>query len=205
MITLNEYFALRLGRKKSYPALTALEAKMLGIKYPFESKWAKKYGSMIIADDLLQELLKVANEHKKNKSLSRKQRKLEKDKKNLDLSIKYDWIPPKEEKPKPRTFLVKKQPNLKKDPKCAIRTGVFGDAFLETYQWQKLRMEALTKYGPKCMCCGATPQTGAVMNVDHIKPRKLFPELALDLDNLQILCHECNHGKGNWDQTDWRR
>jgi 5-methylcytosine-specific restriction endonuclease McrA len=65
-------------------------------------------------------------------------------------------------------------------------------------------MEALKKYGPKCMCCGATPATGAVMHVDHIKPRKLFPELALALDNLQILCHECNHGKGNWDQSDWR-
>lgn len=77
-------------------------------------------------------------------------------------------------------------------------------AFLETYEWRKLRMQALKKYGPKCMCCGATPATGAVMNVDHIKPRKLFPALAMDLDNLQVLCHECNHGKGNWDQTDWR-
>lgn len=65
-------------------------------------------------------------------------------------------------------------------------------------------MEALKKYGPVCMCCGASPQTGAVVNVDHVKPRKLFPELALVLENLQILCHDCNHGKGNWDQTDWR-
>lgn len=42
------------------------------------------------------------------------------------------------------------------------------------------------------------------MNVDHVKPRKLFPHLALDVDNLQILCDACNHGKSNWDQTDWR-
>lgn len=77
--------------------------------------------------------------------------------------------------------------------------------FLETYEWRKLRMEALKKYGPKCMCCGATPANGAVMNVDHVKPRRLFPQLALDIDNLQILCGACNHGKGNWDQTDWRR
>lgn len=83
-------------------------------------------------------------------------------------------------------------------------TDVTSDAFLQTYEWRKVRMEALKKYGPKCMCCGATPATGAVMNVDHIKPRKLFPQLALDIDNLQILCHDCNHGKGNWDQTDWR-
>lgn len=78
------------------------------------------------------------------------------------------------------------------------------DAFLMTYEWRKVRMEALKKYGAKCQCCGATPASGAVMNVDHIKPRKLFPHLALDLNNLQVLCHDCNHGKGNWDMTDWR-
>lgn len=66
-------------------------------------------------------------------------------------------------------------------------------------------MLALKKYGPRCQCCGATPDSGAVMNVDHIKPRNLFPELALDVNNLQILCAECNHGKGNWDMTDWRK
>lgn len=81
---------------------------------------------------------------------------------------------------------------------------VASDEFLLSFAWRKLRMEALKKYGTKCMCCGATPATGAVMNVDHIKPRRLFPDLALSIDNLQILCGECNHGKGNWDQTDWR-
>ena len=85
-----------------------------------------------------------------------------------------------------------------KKPKVAKRE------FLETYAWRKVRMEALLKYGPRCMCCGATPQTGAVMNVDHIKPRKTYPELALSVENLQILCGECNHGKGNWNTTDWR-
>lgn len=84
------------------------------------------------------------------------------------------------------------------------RTFVMTDAFLSTYEWRVLRMKALTKYGAVCQCCGASRATGAVMNVDHIKPRRLFPHLALDLDNLQILCHECNHGKSNWDMTDWR-
>jgi ATP-dependent Lon protease len=46
------------------------------------------------------------------------------------------------------------------------------------------------------MCCGDTPENGAVMNVDHIKPRKRYPELALDIRWLQILCGACNHGKG---------
>jgi 5-methylcytosine-specific restriction endonuclease McrA len=76
--------------------------------------------------------------------------------------------------------------------------------FLQSYDWRRLRMQAIKQYGNKCQCCGATPATGAVINVDHIKPRRHYPDLALDLNNLQVLCHECNHGKGNWDETDWR-
>lgn len=82
--------------------------------------------------------------------------------------------------------------------------SVTSKEFLQTYEWRTARMVALKKYGPVCQCCGASPATGAVMNVDHIKPRKLFPHLALDVDNLQILCGPCNMGKGNWDTTDWR-
>jgi 5-methylcytosine-specific restriction endonuclease McrA len=100
---------------------------------------------------------------------------------------------------KPKKAVTGKQ---KYRPSTTI--NVKTDSFLQTYEWRRVRMEALKKYGPRCQCCGATPATGAIMNVDHIKPRKLFPQLALDVDNLQILCHECNHGKGNWDMTDWR-
>lgn len=78
------------------------------------------------------------------------------------------------------------------------------DAFLSSFEWRATRMMALKKHGAICQCCGASPKSGAVIHVDHVKPRKEFPELALDVENLQILCHECNHGKGNWDKTDWR-
>lgn len=76
--------------------------------------------------------------------------------------------------------------------------------FLQSFEWRALRLEVLKRDKMKCQCCGASPKTGAVMNVDHIKPRKYFPELALDPGNLQTLCVECNHGKGNWDHTDFR-
>lgn len=81
---------------------------------------------------------------------------------------------------------------------------VTSKAFLESFEWRRLRMEVLKRYGARCMCCGATPADGVKMHVDHIKPRRKYPELALDPDNLQVLCEECNHGKGNWDETDWR-
>ena len=76
--------------------------------------------------------------------------------------------------------------------------------FLLSFEWRRLRMVVLTKRGSRCECCGATPKDGVRMNVDHIKPRLLFPELALVESNLQVLCEVCNHGKGNWDMTDWR-
>lgn len=78
------------------------------------------------------------------------------------------------------------------------------DEFLLSYEWRRVRMEALKLYGPVCQCCGASKANGVMIHVDHIKPRKLFPQLALDVANLQILCEVCNHGKGNWDMTDWR-
>lgn len=76
--------------------------------------------------------------------------------------------------------------------------------FYESREWRELRYRALKAYGRRCMCCGATPEGGAVMHVDHIKPRSKYPKLALVISNLQILCGACNEGKGAWDQTDFR-
>lgn len=76
--------------------------------------------------------------------------------------------------------------------------------FLTSWEWTTLRYQALQKHGRRCMCCGASPETGATLHVDHIKPRSKFPQLALDLSNLQVLCAACNKGKGNWDETDFR-
>jgi len=125
------------------------------------------------------------------------------------LNFSYICDKYKEKYPKPISFA--KKPSKSKRKAAAKRAdhplvtpSSDSKEFLLTYEWRKVRMLALKKYGPKCQCCGATPKDGAVMNVDHIKPRKLFPALALDVKNLQILCHECNHGKGNWDNTDWR-
>ncbi len=81
-----------------------------------------------------------------------------------------------------------------------------GSGFLQSYEWRKLRLQALKRYGRRCGCCGTVPSSdnSVRLHVDHIKPRKYFSELALDISNLQILCEDCNHGKGNWDKTDWR-
>ncbi|MFC5353567.1 HNH endonuclease [Azospirillum himalayense] len=79
-----------------------------------------------------------------------------------------------------------------------------GPDFYNSREWKELRYKALQKHGARCMCCGATPQDGAVMHVDHIKPRSRFPDLELEFTNCQILCAACNLGKSNKDRTDWR-
>ena len=79
-----------------------------------------------------------------------------------------------------------------------------GKEFYYTREWRLVRYQALELHGTSCLCCGASRQRGAVIHVDHIKPRSLFPELELTLDNLQILCEDCNVGKSNTSIKDWR-
>ena len=69
--------------------------------------------------------------------------------------------------------------------------------------WRELRYRALDKYGRRCQKCGAT-QAEASLPVDHIKPRSKYPELELEFDNLQVLCRECNMGKSNKYEDDYR-
>lgn len=78
------------------------------------------------------------------------------------------------------------------------------DGFYETDEWRSVRYRALKLHGGRCQCCGAGAAQGKILHVDHIKPRSKFPELALTLENLQVLCEDCNLGKSNKDDTDWR-
>jgi 5-methylcytosine-specific restriction endonuclease McrA len=75
------------------------------------------------------------------------------------------------------------------------------DPFFGSEAWQRLRYEVLATYGAICMCCRSSKGS---MHVDHIKPRSKRPELALTFENLQVLCRECNKGKGNRDDIDYR-
>lgn len=75
------------------------------------------------------------------------------------------------------------------------------EEFYASKEWRILRMQVILKYGRVCMCCGADKKK---IHVDHIKPRSKYPALELDFNNLQILCEDCNMGKGAWDETDWR-
>lgn len=79
----------------------------------------------------------------------------------------------------------------------------YGD-FYKSDQWRQVRYFVLRNTGGRCQCCGAKASDGVSLHVDHIKPRSRYPELELSPDNLQVLCDDCNIGKGDWDFTNWR-
>ena len=78
------------------------------------------------------------------------------------------------------------------------------ESFYACDAWRQVRYQALRRSQGVCECCYAAPSPGKPLHVDHIKPRSKFPSLQLDVNNLQVLCADCNLGKSNRDDTDWR-
>ena len=76
-----------------------------------------------------------------------------------------------------------------------------GHIFYRSRKWRFLRWKVLAKYGRKCMDCDAVD---VELHVDHIKPRSKFPQLSLKIENLQVLCRDCNMAKSNEHNTDYR-
>ncbi len=81
------------------------------------------------------------------------------------------------------------------------------DAFYGSHPWRRARIDALEanreRYGTlTCECCRS--RSASQWHVDHIRPRSSHPELALTAANLQVLCADCNLGKGMRHATDWR-
>lgn len=92
--------------------------------------------------------------------------------------------------------------SVSRRPKRAVEPKV---GFYWSDEWRSLRYQALRKSRGVCELCGGGPQAGKPLHVDHIKPRSKYPALELDLSNLQVLCADCNLGKSNTDEIDWRR
>jgi 5-methylcytosine-specific restriction endonuclease McrA len=123
----------------------------------------------------------------------------------------FDGLPT-DRKPALRTYggkLVKGMPagpQPAKEPKAPrAKPQAKGKSFYSTIEWKRVRYDALKRSAGRCECCGMSPADGIVLNVDHIKPLHRYPELALELSNLQVLCSSCNWGKGGRDTTDWRQ
>jgi 5-methylcytosine-specific restriction endonuclease McrA len=66
-----------------------------------------------------------------------------------------------------------------------------GTSIYRTPQWKALRLQAKRRDGFACVQCKASGD----LEVDHIKPIRTHPELALVLSNLQCLCIACHSRK----------
>ena len=82
--------------------------------------------------------------------------------------------------------------------------GMNHKRFYDREEWQRLRFKVLRAANFTCQACGATRATGAIIQGDHIKPISIYPELALVESNIQALCRDCNMGKSNQYEDDFR-
>jgi len=60
--------------------------------------------------------------------------------------------------------------------------------------------QALLREDYTCQMCKL--REPEIMEVDHILPKSIYPELFTDLNNLQILCPNCHRRKTNKDNKD---
>jgi hypothetical protein len=69
--------------------------------------------------------------------------------------------------------------------------------FYSSPEWNLLRKQVIKERGRVCAECGCKIKRNDDVTIDHIKPRSKYPDLALKMDNLRVLCRSCNSRKGN--------
>lgn len=123
-------------------------------------------------------------------------------------SLEWAWKDPDDKgkiKPITKPELTFGKSAKKKKRKVRNKVSKYSDSFYLSREWKELRYRVIRKFSGECMACGRSRKKhGIVIHVDHIKPRSTHPGLALAFDNLQLLCEECNIGKGNKCTIDWR-
>jgi 5-methylcytosine-specific restriction enzyme A len=68
------------------------------------------------------------------------------------------------------------------------------DAFYRTARWRRLRSMVLS-HNPLCAMCEAEGRMTLAVDVDHVLPRSVRPDLEWSMDNCQPLCRSCHSRK----------
>jgi 5-methylcytosine-specific restriction enzyme A len=68
------------------------------------------------------------------------------------------------------------------------------DNFYNNQPWRKLRKRKLIN-DPLCEQCKQEGRTTAANTVDHIRPRRWWPDLELEYSNLRSNCTKCHNRK----------
>jgi len=58
--------------------------------------------------------------------------------------------------------------------------------------WRKLRVAVLQRSNYLCANCLRHKRITLATEIHHIKPLEAYPELALDINNLEALCWRCH-------------
>ena len=150
--------------------------KILGVPWPPPTGWMEE-----ITGATKHQIQKVRKQNgtAPKKKKKKKRHKIQKLRPRVERSSNIEWLPRDEwEKQTQR--------------------------FYKSQAWKEARYAVLRRDAGACSCCGARASDGVRLHVDHIKPRSKYPELQLDITNLQILCEDCNFGKSNYYNDDWR-
>lgn len=66
-------------------------------------------------------------------------------------------------------------------------------------EWESAKSLVYSRDGRKCCKCFGISE----LNIDHIIPKSKVPALALDDDNLRVLCWPCNKAKNTVVELDY--
>lgn len=69
--------------------------------------------------------------------------------------------------------------------------------FYQSSEWRLLRQQIIKDKGNICSECKRPINNPNDITVDHIFPRSKYAELALNRENMQVLCRSCNSKKGD--------
>lgn len=121
--------------------------------------------------------------------------------KSTPKKSKGKWYPVKSDKKPKKDKKSNSSYNWNQNPKFKAKPD--NDRFYLSRAWRELRYLVLKNCDGRCMCCGASAKDGVRIHVDHIVPRSRGGA-ELDINNCQVLCEDCNIGKSNLDDRDWR-
>jgi 5-methylcytosine-specific restriction endonuclease McrA len=229
VLTFRDMLAIVYGPDLMMKSLTKAQALLLGIPHPLVSGWHIDYADVELDEEMQHKFLQACTKIKKRELGIKSDPAPPKPKPKKVPVKKVAQEPPKvQAPPKPPKKPKQRKPRYKPTSsnillldEILLRTTyrellkharkvdnydfIVSRGFLDSQEWKTLRYVALAQSGSRCCCCGRSAHEENVrLNVDHIKPRRLFPELALSLDNLQVLCADCNWGKLNGSIIDHR-
>jgi 5-methylcytosine-specific restriction endonuclease McrA len=73
---------------------------------------------------------------------------------------------------------------------------------LDSYRYAPLKQHLITEANGKCIYCESKVTHLYYGDIEHIKPKAVFPRERLNFENLALACALCNNAKSDyWDDT----